>query len=171
MRTKWQADQPAPWRSQHSGIGIRNDPLFPMNEPISGCLGQSFLRDSAAVVPLAHAKECGVFAHRVGGQWGVASCRCPRSVSPLSAVGSGVWPFLTDTPCRGSPCCVGFGCFPGTWVTTPSCLCKATRFPKWRSFSNCKFSLLLLQFQVTRRRGAVMWYVIKKERLAHSWHY
>lgn len=72
MRTKWQADQPAPLRSQHSEIGVRNDPLFPMTEPVSGCLGQSFLRESAAVVPLARANERRVFARQVGGQWGVA---------------------------------------------------------------------------------------------------
>lgn len=95
-----------------------------------------------------------------GGVWPAAESTL--SVSPLSAVGSGVWPFPKDTPCRSSPCYVGFGCFPGTWVTTPSCLCKATHFPKWRDFSNCKFSLFLLRFQVTPQRGAAMWYVIKK---------
>lgn len=83
MRTKQQADQPAPLRSQHSGIGIRSDPLAPVTEPISKRLGQSFLRDSVAVVSLAHANERGLFARRVGGQWGVTSCGRPPGVFPL----------------------------------------------------------------------------------------
>lgn len=57
----------------------------------------------------------------------------------------GCGPGFKDThPGHSSPAGLIF-CLPGTWVATPSCLYRAMRFPKWRNFSSCKFSLFLPQ--------------------------